>query len=122
MHQNNGNGNVGSLKLDGCLLADIFSGRITTWNNERIVEMNRDNVLPEGNIVVVHRRHGSSSTSGTTHYLQEVAKGCENSWPETMNGGKSVGSTVGTDGVWFEDGSDVAAQGSSGVLAKLRCE
>ena len=37
-----------------------------------------------------------------------------------MNGGKSVGSTVGTDGFWFADKSDVAAQGSSGVLAKLR--
>ena len=80
--------------------------------------------MPTGNIVVVHRRYGSSSTSGTTSYLQEVGKACgaDGKWPDTMNGGKSVSSTVGTDGKWFADGSDVAAQGSSGVLAKLRYE
>ena len=75
---------------------------------------------------MVHRRKGSSSTSGTTHYLQQVAKDlkCAVQWPATMNGGKSVGSTVGNKdtGKWFADGSDVAAQGSSGVLAKLRYE
>jgi ABC-type phosphate transport system substrate-binding protein len=87
------------------------------------VDKNSGN-LPEGNIVVVHRRHGSSSTSGTTQYLQQVAKdlNCDNQWPDKMNDGKSVGSTVGVGGKWFVDGSDVAAQGSSGVLAKLRCE
>ena len=85
--------------------------------------MNPGGTLPDGNIVVVHRQHGSSSTSGTTQYLQQVAKdlNCDNQWPATMNGGKSVGSKVGTNGQWFADGSDVAAQGSSGVLAKLRC-
>ena len=75
---------------------------------------------------MVHRRKGSSSTSGTTHYLQQVANdlNCPVKWPDTMNGGNSVGSTVGNKdtGKWFADGSDVAAQGSSGVLAKLRYE
>ena len=120
--QNNNNGKVASLKLDGCLLVEIFSGQIKTWDHPKIKTLNGDNV-PEGKIVVVHRMHGSSSTSGTTQYLRQVAidLDCPKKWPEKMNGGANVGSKVGTNGVWFSDGSDVAAQGSSGVLAKLRC-
>ena len=103
-------------------MAEIFSGQIKNWNDKRIKALNGDNV-PDGPIVVVHRMHGSSSTSGTTQYLRQVAidLNCPKKWPATMNGGKSVSSKVGTNGVWFADGSDVAAQGSSGVLAKLRC-
>ena len=121
-HQNNNNGKVSSLKLDGCLLVEIFSGQIKTWDNPRIKALNGGNV-PDGKIVVVHRMHGSSSTSGTTQYLRQVAidLNCPKKWPDKMNGGANVGSKVGTNGVWFADGSDVAAQGSSGVLAKLRC-
>ena len=120
--QNNNNGKVASLKLDGCVLVEIFSGQIKTWNHPKIKALNGDNV-PDGKIVVVHRMHGSSSTSGTTQYLRQVAidLDCPKKWPEKMNGGANVGSKVGTNGVWFSDGSDVAAQGSSGVLAKLRC-
>ena len=124
--QNNDKGKVSKLNLDGCVLVGIFSGKITKWNDKKITDLNAGATLPTGNIVVVHRRYGSSSTSGTTHYLQEVGKACVGGkWPDTMNGGKNVGSTVGTDGKWFaddSDGTDVAAQGSSGVLAKLRYE
>ena len=121
-HQNDDNGNVAELKLDGCLLVDIFSGQVTAWNDARILDLNPGVPLPEGDITVVHRRYGSSSTSGTTQYLQKLGENpdCPNTWPATMNGGTSVGSTVGTDGVWFE--GDVAAQGSSGVLAAIRSE
>ena len=124
--QNNDKGKVSKLNLDGCVLVGIFSGKITKWNDKKITDLNAGATLPTGNIVVVHRRYGSSSTSGTTHYLQEVGKECGagGKWPDTMNGGKNVGSTVGNKdtGKWFADGSDVAAQGSSGVLAKLRYE
>ena len=123
--QNNDKGKVSKLNLDGCVLVGIFSGKITKWNDKKITDLNAGATLPTGNIVVVHRRYGSSSTSGTTHYLQEVGKACVGGkWPDTMNGGKSVGSTVGRKdtGKWFADESDVAAQGSSGVLAKLRYE
>ena len=120
--QHNDNGKVSKLNLDGCVLVEIFSGKLKKWDDDKIKKLNPGATLPSGDIVVVHRRYGSSSTSGTTSYLQKVAKdmGCKNQWPATMNGGKSVGSTVGKDGKWFADGSDVAAQGSSGVLAKLR--
>ena len=122
--QNNDKGKVSKLNLDGCVLVGIFSGKIKKWDDKKIADLNPGATLPTGNIVVVHRRYGSSSTSGTTSYLRQVAKdlNCPIQWPDTMNGGKSVSSTVGTDGKWFADGSDVAAQGSSGVLAKLRYE
>ena len=122
-HQNNNNGKIAQLKLDGCILVEIFSGEIKTWNDPRILQLNGGNV-PAGKITVVHRRHGSSSTFGTTSYLKKLANDipCTKKWPTTMNDGKAVSSTVGTNGVWFKDGSDIAAQGSSGVLAKLRSE
>jgi len=120
---NDDKGNIKKLTLDGCVLVQIFSGKIKDWSDTRIQSANSGST-PSGKITVVHRRKGSSSTSGTTDYLQQVANdlNCPVKWPDTMNGGKSVGSTVGNKdtGKWFADGSDVAAQGSSGVLAKLR--
>merc|ERR1719181_43755 len=118
---NNEGGTVPSgLKLDACLLAGIFSGQITDWNHADITKANPGKV-PSGKIVVVHRVKGSSSTSGTTSYLDTGSKsipGCKYVWPSSLNGGKNVGSTVGTNGVWIGANSgEIAAQGSSGVAS-----
>jgi phosphate ABC transporter phosphate-binding protein len=74
------------LKLTGPVLADIFRGGITTWNDPRIQELNPDLTLPSENIVVAHRSDGSGTTFVWTSYLSAVSP----EWNETVGAGKSV--------------------------------
>ena len=46
---------AGTLKLDGTVLADIYLGKITKWNDPAIVALNKDIKLPDADITVVHR-------------------------------------------------------------------
>src|SRR3954453_9485646 len=48
-----------SRRLDGPTLADIFLGRISSWNDRRISSLNPGGTLPEQYIIVVHRSDGS---------------------------------------------------------------
>jgi phosphate transport system permease protein/phosphate transport system substrate-binding protein len=74
------------LKLTGPVLADIFLGEITTWNDPRIQELNPELTLPSENIVVVHRSDGSGTTFVWTSYLSVVSPG----WSDTVGAGTSV--------------------------------
>jgi phosphate transport system substrate-binding protein len=79
------------LKLTGSVLADIFLGGITTWNDPRIQELNPDLTLPAENIVVVHRSDGSGTTFVWTSYLDAVSP----QWSQRVGAGKSVEWPVG---------------------------
>jgi phosphate transport system substrate-binding protein len=57
------------LHLTGPLLADIYSGRITRWNDPRLRRENKGLHLPDAAIVVVHRTDGSGTTFVWTSYL-----------------------------------------------------
>jgi len=74
------------LKLTGPVLADIFLGKITTWNDPRIQELNPELSLPSENIVVAHRSDGSGTTFVWTSYLSLVSP----EWNQTVGAGKSV--------------------------------
>src|SRR5919106_557385 len=74
------------LKLTGPVLADIFLGGITTWNDPRIQELNPELTLPSENIVVVHRSDGSGTTFVWTSYLSAVSP----EWSDTVGAGTSV--------------------------------
>ncbi len=63
-----------SLKLDGPLIADIFLGRITKWNDRRIAELNTGVNLPSTDIIVAHRSDGSGTSYIFTDYLSSVSK------------------------------------------------
>ena len=52
----------GELKLAGPILADIFLGRITKWNDKAIAAINPDLTLPDQAIAVIHRSDGSGTT------------------------------------------------------------
>jgi phosphate transport system substrate-binding protein len=65
------------LKLDGPVLADIFFGRITKWNDARITALNPGLKLPNTDIVVVHRSDGSGTSYIFTDYLSSVSKDWE---------------------------------------------
>ena len=64
---------TGSLKLDGKILADIYLGKITQWNDPQIAALNKDIKLPDENITVVHRSDGSATTFIFTNYLSKVS-------------------------------------------------
>jgi phosphate transport system substrate-binding protein len=63
----------GELVLDGPTLANIFQGKITTWNDAAIQKLNPDVKLPDTAIAVVHRSDGSGTTFNFSYYLADVS-------------------------------------------------
>jgi phosphate transport system substrate-binding protein len=94
------------LKLTGPILAQIFMGKITKWNDSRIRAINKGVSLPSEDIVPIHRSDGSGTSFNFTDYLSHVSK----TWKSQI--GKS------TSPAW-PSGVGVGAKGSSGVAAKL---
>lgn len=80
------------LKLDGPTVADIFSGKITKWNDSAIKSLNPGVNLPSTSITVVHRSDSSGTTDGFTKYLSDVSP----SWKSSIGSGKDVKWPVGT--------------------------
>ncbi len=74
------------LKLTGPVLADIFLGKITKWNDPKIQSLNPGVSLPGDDIIVVHRSDGSGTTYVWTDYLSNVST----AWKEQIGRGKSV--------------------------------
>ena len=74
------------LKLTGPLVADIFLGKVTKWNDPRIAALNPGAKLPATDILVVHRSEGSGTTFIFTDYLSAVSP----AWKAGPGQGKSV--------------------------------
>jgi phosphate transport system substrate-binding protein len=66
-------GVTAELKFDGPVLADIFLGRITKWNDPAIAKLNAGVNLPGTDITVVHRSDGSGTTYIFADYLGKVS-------------------------------------------------
>lgn len=92
---------VTGLKLSPQVLAGIFQGKITRWNDPAIAKDNTGTALPDKPIVVFHRSDGSGTTSVFTSYLTEAASG---DW--MLGSGKTVDWPVGQ-----------GAKGNEGVSA-----
>jgi phosphate transport system substrate-binding protein len=82
------------LNLSGDAIADIFSGKITKWNDARIVAQNRGVSLPNSDILVVHRTDGS----GTTYIFSDYLSAASPSWAGTLGKGKEIKWPVGLGG------------------------
>ncbi|MGU7782190.1 phosphate ABC transporter substrate-binding protein PstS [Burkholderia sp. PU8-34] len=84
---------AGQLHLTGALLADIYLGKITEWNDAAIKAVNPGLALPDLKIVVVHRGDRSGSTFNWTNYLcavstqwrDQVGSGLTVKWPVGVN-------------------------------------
>jgi phosphate transport system substrate-binding protein len=63
---------VHSLKLTGTVLADIYLGKITNWNDPRIRKLNKREHFPNLAITVFHRSDGSGDSYAFTDYLSSV--------------------------------------------------
>ena len=84
----------GQLKFTGPLLASIFLGKITNWNDPAIAKINPGVKLPNGKITVVHRSDGSGTTFNWANYLSKVS----DEWKTTVGEGTSVNWPVGVGG------------------------
>ncbi len=63
----------GELTLEGTVLAKIFMGEITAWNDPAIEKLNPGVKLPKTAIAIVHRSDGSGTTFNFTNYLSKVS-------------------------------------------------
>ena len=77
---------VEKLKLTGELVADIYLGKITRWNDARIRGINPGVQLPDLEIHPVYRSDGSGTTFVFSDYLTKVSP----AWKETIGAGKSL--------------------------------
>lgn len=95
---------VDNLNLSGDVVADIYAGKITKWNDERIAALNNGVQLPAESIIPTYRSDGSGTTFVFTDYLSKVSK----EWAEKFGCGKSVNFPVGQ-----------AAKGNPGVAGVI---
>ncbi|AUG52259.1 phosphate ABC transporter substrate-binding protein PstS [Thalassospira marina] len=84
----------GDVKLSGQVLADIYLGKITKWDDKAIADLNPDLKLPSEAISVVERSDGSGTTFNFTNYLAAVSP----EWKDSIGVNKSVQWPVGVGG------------------------
>ncbi|HEY5192694.1 MAG TPA: phosphate ABC transporter substrate-binding protein PstS [Solirubrobacteraceae bacterium] len=82
------------LKLDGPTIAEIFLGKIKTWNDAAIKALNPGVSLPSTPITVIHRSDSSGTTAGFTGFLASV----DPEWKSKVGEGKTVPWPTGTGG------------------------
>jgi phosphate transport system substrate-binding protein len=93
------------LKFTPEVLADIFLGKITKWNDARIMAINPGAKLPDQSILVVHRSDGSGTTYIWVDYLSKVSP----EWQQKVGRGTSVNWPVGLGG-----------KGNEGVAGQIK--
>ncbi|MDD2244420.1 MAG: phosphate ABC transporter substrate-binding protein PstS [Dysgonamonadaceae bacterium] len=91
---------VDSLKLTGPIVADMYLGKITRWNDQRIRTENPNIKLPDLEITPVYRSDGSGTTYAFSEYLCKVSP----EWKSIMGKGKALKWEAG-----------IAAKGNPGV-------
>jgi len=99
------------LKLTPEVLAGIFLGTITTWNDASITAINADMNLPSSPILVAHRSDGSGTTNIFTDYLSKVSK----DWEQKIGKGTSVNWPVGLGGKGNEGVAGLVKQSDGAI-------
>ena len=93
------------LKFSGPVLADIYLGNITKWNDPAIQKLNPGVSLPDMDILVVHRSDGSGTTYIFADYLSKISS----KWKDKVGVGTSVEWPTGT-----------GAKGNEGVAGLVK--
>jgi phosphate transport system substrate-binding protein len=83
-----------TLKFTPDVIADVFLGKVTKWNDPRIAATNAGIALPDQPILVVHRSDGSGTTYIWVDYLSKVSP----EWQKKVGKGTSVNWPVGLGG------------------------
>jgi len=97
-------GGPNRIRLSGPVLANIFLGKIKTWDAPAIKALNKGKSIPNTAITIIHRSDGSGTTYNFTDYLSKVSK----EWKSKVGRGTAVDWPTGVGG-----------RGSSGVSAAL---
>lgn len=92
--------NIKNIKLTSEIISDIYRGKITNWNDDKIKQLNPSFDFPNKNITPVYRSDGSGTTSVLSQYMSET----NSDWKKEIGTGKSLK---------FPQG--VAAKGNPGV-------
>jgi len=95
-------GFTGTLRLTGPVIADIYAGKITKWDDDQIKALNPGGAIPSQDIVVCHRSDGSGTSYIFTDYLSKVSsswatdpgKGTAVKWPAGLGGKGNEGVTA----------------------------
>ena len=93
----------GQLQLDGKMLADIYLGKISKWNDPAIKAMNPELKLPDAAITTVFRSDGSGTTFNFTDYLAKVSS----DWKDEIGVDKTV--------KWPTSATGAGGKGNEGV-------
>jgi phosphate transport system substrate-binding protein len=99
------------LKFTPDVIADIFLGKVTKWNDARLASVNPGTSLPATDIVVVHRSDGSGTSFGFTDYLSKVSP----EWQSKVGKGTSVNWPVGLGGKGNEGVAATVSQTPGGI-------
>ena len=95
---------VSELHLDSETITDIFTGKITNWNDPKLAALNPGVTLPDQTITVVYRSDGSGTTAVFSGYMSEASA----EWKSAIGEGKSLNFPVG-----------IAAKGNPGVAGSI---
>src|SRR5450432_2047468 len=87
-------GNNNNIALTTDIIAEIFLGKITTWNDPRIIAINKGVSIPALPILVAHRSDGSGTTNIFTNYLSKVSP----EWKTKVGSGGAVNWPAGLGG------------------------
>lgn len=98
-------GITGELKFTGPLLADIFLGKVSKWDDPEIAKINPGIKFPSTPIVVVHRSDGSGTTFVFTDFLSKVSP----EWKQKVGANTSVSWPTG-----------LGQKGNEGVSGQIR--
>ena len=96
----------GELRITGPVLAEVFMGTISKWNDAKLAALNPGKNLPDVAITVVHRADGSGTTFNFTDYLSAISK----EWADKV--GKNAA-------VKWPAASSVGGKGNEGVAANV---
>ena len=96
----------GELRVTGAVLADMYLGNISNWNDAKLAALNPGKKLPDQAITIVHRADGSGTTFNFTDYLAAVSK----DWADKVGKGAAVK---------WPAASSVGGKGNEGVAANV---
>jgi phosphate transport system substrate-binding protein len=96
----------GELRITGPVLAEMYLGKITKWNDPKVTALNPGKNLPNEAITIVHRADGSGTSFNFTDYLTSVSK----EWADAVGKGAAVK---------WPAASSVGGKGNEGVAANV---
>jgi phosphate transport system substrate-binding protein len=100
-----------TLKISPEVLADIYLGKITKWNDAKIAAINKGVQLPATTIVITHRSDGSGTTNIFTDYLSKVS----DEWKSKVGKGTAVNWPLGLGGKGNEGVAGLIKQTPGGI-------